>query len=80
MTRPRFTENKSYLEGPQTRPNPVNRPINVHLFVLLQSTVPLPIPAFVWCQLLRMFQYADSSRPAVVTLLRGLYLWNRKPD
>ena len=27
MTRPRFTENKSYLEGPQTRPNPVNRPI-----------------------------------------------------
>ena len=21
-----------------------------------------------------------SGRPAVVTLLRGLYLWNRKPD
>ena len=34
--------------------------MNVHLFVLLQNTVPLPIPTFVWCRLLRMFQYADS--------------------
>ena len=34
--------------------------MNVHLFVLLQNTVPLPIPMFVWCRLLRMFQYADS--------------------
>ena len=22
----------------------------------------------------------STGRPAVVTLLRGLYLWNRKPD
>ena len=35
--------------------------MNVHLFVLLQNTVPLPIPTFVKCRLLRMFQYADSS-------------------
>ena len=34
--------------------------MNVHLFVLLQYIVPLPIPTFVWCRLLRMFQYADS--------------------
>ena len=26
--------------------------INVHLFVLLQNIVPLPIPTFVWCRLL----------------------------
>ena len=34
--------------------------MNVHLFVLLQYVVPLPMPTFVWCRLLRMFQYADS--------------------
>ena len=44
--------------------------MNVHLFVLLQNTVPLPIPTFVWCRLLRMFQYADSS-----VMERGHWTW-----
>ena len=30
--------------------------------------------------LLRIRENPEYERPAVVTLLRGLYLWNRKPD
>ena len=49
--------------------------MNVHLFVLLQNIVPLLIPTFVWCRLIRMFQYADSSVIGTWTWLmeRGHY-------
>ena len=43
--------------------------MNVHLFVLLQNTVPLPIPTFVWCRLLRMYGVCGQFRNGTWTWL-----------